>query len=299
MVARAIGVFLFLTAALAAFAAAPTAALAGYPYTTKSYYESTTSTSTLYNQGCSAGNAGAAGAIILDFGRPAYRDGAYGTMLFGSGGFASNVSILAAMKSFAQGYWNCSPLNTKVVVARGTSNYCHAGSACSLLPPDYTAAGAYWGTRTNELATYIFNSGYSSQETSAAADDAEPAWDPDFTSTHDFITGYNSTAAWILFDYGSLESGYWSRAHEYYVAYTGANFPLPEIYYTSMAASWESLELWAVANHNVSMLMLGVMSEWPAPGTLTPHQGYDAMLEQLQSHASTYQDSLDYLTDIA
>jgi hypothetical protein len=274
------------------------ASATAYPYTTTSYYESTTSASTLYNQGCSAGSARAEGLVILDFGRPAYRDGAYGTMLFGSGGFASNVAILNAMEAFADGYWNCSPAGPKMTIARGTSNYCHPGSACSLLPPDYGAAGSYWGIRTNDLATYISNSGYASQETSAAADDAEPAWDPGFASTRHFIAGYNSAAQWLLFDYGSLESGYWSRASEYYVAYTGANFPMPQIYYSSMAASWESLELWAVANRGASMLMIGVTSEWPAAGTLTPHEGYDAMLAQLQSHAGTYQSSIDYLTDI-
>jgi len=294
VLARALGVCVVVLAALLFAAPAP----AAYPYTTTSYYESTTSTSTLYYQGCDAGKAAAVGAIVLDFGRPAYRDGAYGTMLFGSGGFAPNVSILNAMKAFAEGYWNCSPLHTQVVIARGTSNYCHGGTSCSLLPPNYMAAGSYWGTRTNELASYIANSGYSSQESSAAADDAEPAWDPGFTSTHDFIAGYNSAANWVLFEFGSLESGYWSRANEYYVAYTGANFPLPQVYYSSMAASWEELELWAVANRGGSMLMLGVTSEWPAPETLTPHQGYDAMLTRLQTHTSTYQSSLDYLTDI-
>jgi hypothetical protein len=294
VIARALGVCVLVVAALLGRAAAA----AAYPYTTTSYYESTTSTSTLFNQGCAAGSAGAVGAIILDFGRPAYKDGAYGTMLFGSGGFASNVSILSGMKAFADGYWNCSPLHTRVVIARGTSNYCPAGSGCSLPPPDFGAAGSYWGRRTNELAAYISNSGYASQETSAAADDAEPAWDSGFTSTRDFIAGYNSAALWEMFDYGSLESGYWSRSQEYYAAYTGANFPLPQIYYSSMAASWESLELWAVENRGASMLVLGVTSEWPTPGTLTPHQGYDAMLGQLQSHASTYQDSLDYLTKI-
>jgi hypothetical protein len=292
---RAIGVCVVV---LAAYLVTPAVAGA-YPYTTRSYYESTTSTSALYSQGCTAGSAAADGAIVLDFGRPAYRDGAYGTMLFGSGGFASNVSILAAMKSFADGYWNCSPSHTAVALARGTSNYCPRESNCSLLPPDYAAAGTYWGLRTSELANYIAGSGYSSQESSAAAVDAEPAWDPVFTSTHDFIAGYNGSASWLLLDYGSLESGYWSRAEEYYVAYTGANFPLPEIYYRSMAESWEGLELWAVANRGSSMLILGVTSEWPTPGTLTPREGYDAMLDELQSRASTYQDSLDYLTRIA
>jgi hypothetical protein len=279
-------------------ATTPASAAAAYPYVTTSQYESTTSTSTLYNQGCSAGSAGAVGAIILDFGRPAYKAGAYGTMLFGSGGFASNVSILQGMKAFADGYWNCSPVRTQVIIARGTSNYCPTGSGCSLLPPSHTAAGSDWGGRTDDLATYIANSGYSSQETSAAAVDAEPAWDPDYTSTHDFISGYNSATSWFMFDYGSLESGYWSRAAEYYVAYTGANFPFPEIYYSSMATSWEALELWAVANRGASMLIMGVTSEWPTPGTLTPHEGYDAMLGELQSHASTYQSSIDYLTRI-
>jgi hypothetical protein len=184
------------------------------------------------------------------------------------------------------------------VIARGTSNYCHPGAGCSLLPPDFGDAGFYWGVRTNELATYISNSGYAYQESSAAADDAEPAWDPAYASTRDFIAGYNSAAGWLLLDYGSLEPGYWSSAAEYYVAYSGANFPLPEIYYSSMAAQWEDLELWAVANRGDSMLILGVTSEWPA-GALTPRQGYDAMLRQLQSNESTYQASLDYITDIS
>jgi hypothetical protein len=81
------------------------------------------------------------------------------------------------------------------------------------------------------------------------------------------------------------------------VAYTGANFPFPEVYYSSMSENWESLELWAVANRGGSMLMMGVTSEWP-DGALTPHEGYDAMLSQLQSHASTYQSSIDYITRI-
>jgi hypothetical protein len=179
-------------------ATAPAPAAAAYPYVTTSHYESTTSTSTLYSQGCSAGSAGAVGSIILDFGRPAYRAGAYGTMLFGSGGFASNVSILQGMKAFADGYWNCSPVRTQVIIARGTSNYCPEGSGCSLPTPSFTAAGSYWGGRTDDLATYIANSGYSSQETSAAAVDAEPAWDPDYTSTHDFISGYNSATSWFM-----------------------------------------------------------------------------------------------------
>jgi hypothetical protein len=285
-------------AACLARVTAPASAVAAYPYVTTSYFESTTSTSTLFNQGCSAGTAGAVGTILLDFGRPAYKAGAFGTMLFGSGGFASNVSILEGIKGFADGYWNCSPLRTQVIIARGTSNYCPDGSGCSLPPPSYIAAGSYWGRRIDDLADYIANSGYSSQETSAAAIDAEPAWDPDYESTHDFIAGYNSATAWFMFDYGSLESGYWSSAAEYYVAYTGADFPFPEVYYSSMAASWETLELWAVANRGTSMLIVGVTSERPAPGTLTPHEGYDALLAQLQSHASTYQSSIDYLTRI-
>jgi hypothetical protein len=45
------------------------------------------------------------------------------------------------------------------------------------------------------------------------------------------------------------------------------------------------------------MLIMGVTSEWP-DGALTLREGYDAMLSQLQSHASTYQSSIDYLTRI-
>ena len=86
-----------------------TAKASAYPFTTTSYYESTTSTSTLQTQGCNAGGASASGVIILDFGRPAYNAGAYGTILFGSGGFsrAAGPGDPRNLGMRGRGVWKC------------------------------------------------------------------------------------------------------------------------------------------------------------------------------------------------
>jgi len=119
---------LVLAAASLLFHATPVTASPGtgsYPNTTTSIYEHGTSTSTLYNQGCSAGSAASSGVVILDFGRPAEKSNNYGTIDF-SGNFDTDSDILTAMEQFAQGYHDCLPggSSAKVSIARGTNNSC-------------------------------------------------------------------------------------------------------------------------------------------------------------------------------
>lgn len=279
-----------------------------YPDTTNSYYETTTSYSVLYNQGCSDGSATHNGVTILDFGRPAYYNSNYGTLLFNTLNFASDSAILSAAEAYADGYWNCSPYWPQLSIALGTNNSCSTGSpccssGCSKEPPSFSYAGQLWQWYIHQLATYISNKGYTSQEGVSGADDAEPAYDPKYTNTYNFLYGYNCCASstyylYALWDYGSLESGYWTNSQEYYVAYGAiADWPFPEIYYTNMASQWENLDLWA-HQQNMGFYVQGVMSEYPYDSSLTPHQGYDAMLSKLQSYSQTSQSNIPYLTDI-
>jgi hypothetical protein len=293
---------LSLATAVAAFAALQLvlpALASAYPPTTTAYYEGTTSTTTLYNQGCSAGQSlsGGNGLAVLDFGRPAYSNGAYGTIDF-NGNFETNTAILNGIKAYADGYWACSPVGGPTMnISRGTSNYCPGCSSFGV--PDYTSAGSFWAQRVNDLASYISSSGYSSQEISTGADDAEPAWDSGYTATSNFITGYtNSSNAHTLFDYGSMEGGYWTQEQAWTVAYSGYDYPLPEVYVDGQAQEWENLSLYSVSTHGYPMIFRGVTSEYPAAGTYTPHQSYDAMLNQLNSHSSTAQSGMDYIIDI-
>jgi len=105
-----------------------------------------------------------------------------------------------------------------------------------------------------------------------------------------------------MLDFGSLDPGVWSDAHMWHIAYYGDDLPFGGIYYTSQATDWENLDLWAVSNEGGAMVIYGVTSEYPygcpSACTLTPHAGYDAMLNQLQGHSSTYQSSITNLTDI-
>jgi len=104
-----------------------------------------------------------------------------------------------------------------------------------------------------------------------------------------------------MWDYGSLEPGYWSSSQEYQVAYGYTpDVPFPEIYGSTNAQQWESLDLWAVAHEGHAMTFWGVTSEYNSGYSCgySAHQAYDAMLSQLQSDPSTYQSSIAYLTDI-
>jgi hypothetical protein len=281
-----------------------------YPYTTTSIYEHSANATTLYNQGCAAGKIPANGVIILDFGRPAYRRHTYGSIDF-SGHFLSNHAILNAMENFGHGYRHCIPAgrNPHVSIARGTNNSCSnqdprcCPRGCPLQPPSFAKAGTNWALYTRDLAGYMRGHHWSRWESTSAADDAEPAWDPAFTHTRDFLSAYANIvgSTYAMWDYGSLESGYWSRSQEYAVAYGYApDVPFPEIYYSGNASQWEALDLWSVENLGHPMKIWGVMTQYNAGHSCgyNSHQAYRAMLAQLRSNASTYQSSIPYLSNI-
>ena len=231
--------------------------------TTLSIYERTTKPWILRAQGCSAARRHETGIAVLDFGKPTFKHHGYGTILF-SGRFADNHKITVAMTGYAHGYVACLPdgSDATIELARGTSNYHPA------VPSAYTA-GLRWARATNKFASILRRDGLDAHVTAAAADDAEPAWDPAFRKTRDFFHGFRAaTHGHTLFDYGSLDGGVgaiWTARQAWYVSggirHTKA---LPEIYNSAMARQWAELAAIARSRYHRSVRFAGVMTQGTA-----------------------------------
>ncbi|HEU5477673.1 MAG TPA: hypothetical protein VFU64_07615 [Gaiellaceae bacterium] len=228
--------------------------------TTSSIYEHTTKPWVLAEQGCSAARRHENGIVVLDFGKPAFKRHGYGTILF-SGHFALNHQITTAMVGYARGYVSCLPKGStaSVTLARGTSNY-HPD-----VPSAYTA-GVRWARATNKFGRILLRKGLATHVVAAAADDAEPAWDPRFHKTKQFFHGFRAAVhGHTLYDYGSLDGGIgvvWSAKQAWYVAgglrHTKA---LPEIYNSAMAKQWAELARIAHGRYHRDVEFAGVMTQ--------------------------------------
>ena len=227
---------------------------------TTSIYEQTTKPWVLAEQGCSAAQRHETGVVVLDFGKPAFHRHGYGTILF-SGHFALNHQITTGMVGYARGYVSCLPKgsNLSIILARGTSNY-HPD-----VPSAYMA-GVRWARATNKLGKILRRKGLDAHVEAAAADDAEPAWDPHFRKTKHFFHGFRSAVhGHTLYDYGSLDGGVgeiWSARQAWYVSggirHTQA---LPEIYNSAMAQQWAELARIAHRVYHRDVRFAGVMTQ--------------------------------------
>jgi hypothetical protein len=228
--------------------------------TTLSIYEQTVKPRFLTAQGCNAARRHESGVVVLDFGKPAYEHGGYGSVLF-SGRFAPNHKITAAMLHYARGYVGCLPKGStaSIELARGTSNYHPA------VPSAY-AAGVRWARETNKLGRELHRHWLGAHVEAAAANDAEPAWDPSFRKTRQFFHGFRAAVhGHTLFDYGSLDGGVgevWSARQAWYVAGGLPNTKaLPEIYNSAMAQQWAELARIARGRYHRAVRFAGVMTQ--------------------------------------
>jgi hypothetical protein len=252
--------------------------------TTLSIYEHTARPRILSRQGCSAARRHESGIVVLDFGKPTFVHGGYGTILF-SGHFAPNRRITNGMFGYARGYVSCLPAGStaSIEIARGTSNY-HP-----ILPSAY-AAGVRWARETNRLGLMLNRNGLAEQVEAAAADDAEPAWDPHFRRTRDFFHGFRAAVhGHTLYDYGSLDGGVgvvWSARQAWFVAgglrHTKA---LPEIYNSAMADEWAELARIAHGRYHRDVHFAGVMTQGTASCDcgLRPPAAHDVLAQALES----------------
>lgn len=272
------------------------------PASTTSRYMATTNRTTLYNEGCSMGQAAQSGVVILDFGEP-YNSGGEGTYTYGNA-FASDASIVDAAEGFLDGFWNCSPSAPQLRLAIGTSNY---GSNVT------NASGQAWGNAVNSLNSYISTKGYGSQEFARGAIDAEPGWDPNFSGTSSWVDGFNATSTAPLYDYGSADgcpySGFsgncsgWGQHGLWYVSWGNKDgYPFPEIYQWSMGDQWYYESVYSSTSEaNGKLGFLGTMTQYAAcacgGSTYTPAQGFDT-LQNLINGDSRTSYAMSYSTDI-
>lgn len=269
------------------------------PRASASLYERTTDPLVLRRQGCRAGRGRASGIVVLDFGKLAYRRRTYGTITF-AGNFASNRAITWALKSYARGYVRCLPRRSRarIVLARGTSNYRpEVGSTFR--------AGRSWAAETLVLARYLRRHRFDGRVRSAAADDAEPAWDRSFRRTRDFFRGFRSArTGYLLYDYGSLDGGagrIWSVRQAYYVA-GGMRYAraIPEIYNRTMARQWAELSRLGVRRYGKPVPFAGLMTQHVSGCRcgLSPRQAHAALVRELARHPRTRVPGLPALTNI-
>jgi hypothetical protein len=261
-------------------------------WVTGSRYERTTDVRVLFDQGCAAGRRRVNGLVILAFGKPAYNGHSYGTILF-SNRFASNRQITRATKAYARGYARCVPKHStaQITLARGTSNY-------SPSTPSTYKAGRKWARETMTLAKYLRNHpAVAKRVKSAAAIDAEPAWDRDFHETHDFFRGFrDARTGYLLYNFGSLDGGVgsiWNLRQAFYVA-GGMKYArvVPEIYFRVQARQWAELARLAIKTFKRPVQFAGVMTQH-SPGCsrrvcgMKPREAHSQLGIALKKHPST------------
>jgi hypothetical protein len=255
--------------------------------TTLSLYERNARPSLLARQGCSAARRGEHGVVVLDFGKPAYagrgKGRGYGTLDFSSH-FISDHQITMGMLGWARGYVRCLPRHSHAVVtlARGTSNY-HPSV------PSVSVAGKRWAGAVLALERKLHRHGFTRHVRSAAADDAEPAWDRGFRKTRLFIHGFRKWAhGRTLYDYGSFDGGVgsiWSARQMMYVTGgKGHTAVIPEIYYSSQAREWAEFAHIAHRWFHRRVHFAGVMTQGPCGHCgLHPLAAHRALVRALAS----------------
>jgi hypothetical protein len=261
-------------------------------WVTGSRYERTTDVRVLYRQGCAAGRERVKGLVILAFGKPAYNGHSYGTILF-SNRFASNQQITDATWAYARGYARCVPKRSsaEITLARGTSNYRPS-------TPSTLKAGRKWARETMELAKRLRNHpSVGNRVKSAAAIDAEPAWDRSFHRTRDFFRGFRKAkTGYLLYNFGSLDGGVgsiWSLRQAFYVSGGMRDARVvPEIYFRVQARQWAELARLALKAYKRPVQFAGVMTQH-TPGCsrricgMKPREAHSQLGIALKKHPAT------------
>jgi hypothetical protein len=298
--AHCLAVALVFTSAISIPQAASTTSYAStlatiVPAQTRSYYERNTDPATLYVQGEQAGFSGAQGIVILDFGRPAVDGALYGTFGY-SNAFTSFGLIKAAVESYIMGYFRAAPASTALNVAVGTNNSCGTGQPCGASqiicgcpdePPDFSAWGQQFALTVEQIGAWT--SSFKAQERFTddvrvvAADDIEPAYDPQYLNTYDLLKGYADAVGGFfppLVDYGSADANVWTNDELLQVAYGfPPDIPMPEIYYSPDAQEWAALLSYAKTISGRSRQIYGVLTE--GAGTASAGVAYVEMVDAL------------------
>jgi hypothetical protein len=275
---------------------------------TRSYYEQNARPQTLYVQGRQAGKAGAQGIVVLDFGRPAQFGSLDGTVDF-SGKFISFTSISEGVKEYVKAYYRYAPSYTSLDLAVGTNDSCGPGQPCGTgacgcwdEPSDFTAWGAELAFAVEGLRSWAENvksaSGFTDDVRVVAGDDAEPAYDPEYSNTYDLLKGYAAAVGGTspaMVDYGSADPSYWTEQQLFQVAYGFApDVPMPEIYYPDEAEEWAALLQYAKTVRDKTVHIYGVLTG--GRGMADPDKAYSALLRAVAKISG--QASIPWLSTI-
>lgn len=305
---------LALLVGVVAAAAVPAAADAA-PLRSISRYVKTTDTSRWYDLGCALGNAVANGTrprnavVFLAFGDPSYNGTYYGSWIY-SNSFRSTPQIRAVAQQYGRGYYVCSPYNTYLTIAIGTTN--HGGHVT------YNH-GAAWANMVDATNAYFRNNCcISDQVTAVGAIDAELNWNS-VATTKSWANGYDSTNSYAYYNfgdaagcppYGSCNNG-WSQDDVWWMSW-GASpaWPVPQIYNETgaNAQQWFRISLRGYTHHGgASMYFLGSMAQHQAcidigsscPGVNnTAAQAWTQLYNAINSDSRTAQP-LRWSTDIS
>jgi hypothetical protein len=283
------------SARAATVAAATPPAPSGSLYVYAAYLNPCGATATwgcpLYVAGARAPVPAGGGLDILDFGAPCFSGSVgsevYGTQLFGSATCTGDAQLVPLAQAWLRGYESAhAPGSPSTILGAGTSNSLTAavpGNALSTAQLQAHAA-AWYSSVVQPLATAA--SGQAPPVTVWAGSDIEQSGSGDWygpTDSRAWVDAYgtasgitsrncSATGAGSLANYGDnvVGAGGWTSADIYHVAWeVPAVCPVPEIYYPSMATSWQNLNNWAVTQQKPGIQFTGVMSEDGVDGTLS------------------------------
>jgi hypothetical protein len=303
-----VGLLLVVTVGLGIAFSSPAGSATAMPATTMSHYEANVDPATLFAQGEAAGQSGAQGLTILDFGRPAFNGSTSGTMDFG-GSFVSMSSIVAGTLSFIRGYFATAPQDLHLEVAIGTNNSCGTGQPCGGVicgcrfePPSFRAWGARQAAAVEQTQTEVnslrIRSGYTDLVKVIAGDDAEPGFDPGYQNTYDLLAGYANAVGGFqpaMVDFGSADQGYWSNDQLLQIA-DGfrPNIAVPEVYFNTDVSNWTSLVSYAQSRGRV-LTVFGVLTN-AADGD-SSNLAYSSLLNSIRP--ITGQSAIRWSSDIS
>jgi hypothetical protein len=298
-----------------------------------SYYLPTTEVTFLFNLGCAQGlhdlsNPGVQDSVaVLDFSYPVYSpELGFGAALFEDAYSytepASIAAIEAAVKGFAQGYYECSGADTRsnLVIGVGTNN-----KGTSIKTNDMAAAhGAAWSTMVSNINQWALNEGIFHQVQTYGASNIEVGWNsPEWTRA--WISGFEQNGENFMLHFGDASgcpyedypnwacNNNWELEDLWYVSWGAPSaLPLPLIYLNNgvHAKQWAFVSQYSIAQHGGRMDFTGVFTQFQyceqwrdAPWSTcdrtdnTPEEAYFQLINELNKYPSTAQE-LRWKTDI-
>ena len=268
---------LLLTAATGAITATGAGAAQAATYPGNVTWSRYVTTMSMYTMGCNQGKSSDSlgqphQMVILNFGDPGWETyGTWGAWDTYVGGFQTNAAIENAVKSYMQGFYDCTVYDSKsfMTVAPGVTN---DGSGINSAAAN--ALGTAWGNMIKDLNSWIVTRGMQYQLTTFGALDAEPSWGP-YSYSQAWATGFMASNL-NYYDFGSADgcppsgtgscNNGWNQADEYALAWGNRTaIGVPQIYLSTQAQQWAAISAWGNAHTSSGpILWAAALSQYQA-----------------------------------